>query len=86
MVTGHKASYFEEAALLYADQFKVKNLAQPDVIKSVSFDDFKTWSKCFETFITRNAMHRKWDVFTEELELEHGKLPRDYTSYEKWLE
>ena len=35
LVTGHKASYFEEAALLYADQFKVKNLAQPDVSSMV---------------------------------------------------
>lgn len=31
LVTGHKASYFEEAALLYARQFKVKNFVQPDV-------------------------------------------------------
>lgn len=58
-------------------------LRQPDVIKSVSFDDFKTWGKCFEAFITRNAIHRKWDTFIEEWELEHGKLPPDYTYYEK---
>lgn len=25
LVTGHKAVYFEEAAMLYAEQFKVKN-------------------------------------------------------------
>lgn len=72
----------EDDLLTLIGQMQVA-LRQPHVIKSVSFDDFKTWGKCFETFITRNAIHRKWDTFIEEWELEHGKLPPDYTYYEK---
>lgn len=70
----------EEIHRLLAENEALRKLT---VIKSVSFDDFKTWGKCFETFITRNSLHGKWDRFIEQWESEQGTLPPDYTHYEK---